>query len=367
MSRLTAVAQTHPTGPQAQRTVWAMCAFVDELVRAPNGVLLLAWLEAEHHSDRSIGHEVENSDPLAVARAVESVSLMSFGEVVTHLVDAATRLGGPWNPTAVANLTHGYQHAAARLEIADAVASRFEQDLRDGPDLPNQEFWNCGHHLGASSASFRDFDRVYDNGEFTWAAVRTASPHPADSYVSISVTTDAGCELTTRWRLPVREDVRVWRVDGPSDWVRLVASYPRPAHRQHHGWELPGPNQRGEPGAGVGGLAQRSGGGAARTTIAGHLLPDWAAIAEDYDGVHLSWAGYLTTEGLVVDVDTAVTMLRYWDGEQTHWLADVFGEPEPLPPPPNGEGRGTNFHIDVRADPTRRDQDLEVILSMLGR
>src|SRR4051812_9124277 len=36
-----------------------------------------------------------------------------------------------------------------------------------------------------------------------------------------------------------------------------------------------------------------------RTTIAGHLLPDWAAIAEDYEGVHLSWAGYLAAEGLV--------------------------------------------------------------------
>ena len=348
--------------------MYEVFAFVDAVMAAPNGVLLLAWLEAEHRQDRSLSHEVVSSEPLAVGRAIESVSQMSVGEMITQVADAATRLGGPWSSRAIENLTAAYRHAPARREIADAVASRFERRLLEGPDLAGQEVWNCGHHFGERAPAFRDFDHVYGNGEFTWAALRTASAHPVDAHVDFSVTTDANCDQTTRWRLPVRDDARVWRVDCPSDWVRLVASYPRPARSQHSGWELPGPNQRNDAGVGVGELERGSAGRAARTTIAGHLLPNWAAIAEHYDGVHLSWAGYLTTEGLVTDMDDGVvTMLRYWDGEQTHWLADVFGEPEPLGPPPNFDGRGTSFHIDVRNDQARREQDREVIRSMLGR
>ena len=65
-----------------------------------------------------------------------------------------------------------------------------------------------------------------------------------------------------------------------------------------------------------------------------HLVPDWRAVSERYDGVHLSWAGFITSEGCITDLDGGdVTMLRYWFSERTNWLADVFGEPEPLPAP----------------------------------
>ena len=59
------------------------------------------------------------------------------------------------------------------------------------------------------------------------------------------------------------------------------------------------------------------------------------------DGIHLTWAGFLTTEGFV-DVDDAgtVSLLRYWLSERTLWLHDVFGEPtSPLPRPLRGPGR----------------------------
>jgi hypothetical protein len=123
----------------------------------------------------------------------------------------------------------------------------------------------------------------------------------------------------------------VWQIDEPADWLRLVERYPRPASAPHSGWELPGPNQH------VGEIApllrvphQRG----VRDRIAGHVLPDWAAVAADYDGVHLSWAGFLTTEGYVGDlVDGSVSMLRYWGSERTLWLRDVFGDPAPLDAP----------------------------------
>ncbi len=65
-----------------------------------------------------------------------------------------------------------------------------------------------------------------------------------------------------------------------------------------------------------------------------HVLPDWDAVASEYDGVRLSWAGFITTEGFVSDLgDHGATMLRYWSSERTLWLRDVFGEPDPLEAP----------------------------------
>jgi hypothetical protein len=54
-------------------------------------------------------------------------------------------------------------------------------------------------------------------------------------------------------------------------------------------------------------------------------MPDWPAVAEDWDAVHLSVAGYLTTAGraLAVDEGTA-TVLAGWPPDATFWLADVL-------------------------------------------
>ena len=57
-------------------------------------------------------------------------------------------------------------------------------------------------------------------------------------------------------------------------------------------------------------------------------------MSNRYDGIHLSWAGFITGEGRVVDLgDGDVTMLRYWFSERTLWLGDVFGEPLSAPDP----------------------------------
>lgn len=64
----------------------------------------------------------------------------------------------------------------------------------------------------------------------------------------------------------------------------------------------------------------------------GHwVLPDWALVAEEYDGVHLSLLGYLATSGRALPLDTGVaTFIAGWDADATYWLTDtlvVAGEP----------------------------------------
>jgi hypothetical protein len=169
----------------------------------------------------------------------------------------------------------------------------------------------------------------------------------------------------SRWRLPVRPGARIAEIHRPQDWVALVTAYPAPAQAGQECWELPGPNQDPCELAELISLPQQR---AARTSIRRHLVPDWGLVAANYDGVHLSWAGFLTTEGCVSDLDDGdVAMLRYWSSERTLWLADTFGEPEPLDAP-HLDPDGTSVSgVDVRTDGTRRRRDETMLTAQLGR
>ncbi|WP_244461494.1 hypothetical protein [Rhodococcus sp. ZPP] len=79
------------------------------------------------------------------------------------------------------------------------------------------------------------------------------------------------------WPVTVRRTPRVYEITNPTDWARLVDAYPlavRESKRsdwfhttgEYHDW----------------------------------FIPDWAAVADDYDAVHLTLHGYLTTPGLAI-------------------------------------------------------------------
>jgi hypothetical protein len=87
------------------------------------------------------------------------------------------------------------------------------------------------------------------------------------------------------WHVPVRPEARIYEIHRPDDWTALSRRYP----------------------AEVDGLA----------------VPDWLAVADDYDAVHLSMAGFLTA--------TRSTTLRHWDSESTLWFRAKFSQPSRLP------------------------------------
>lgn len=104
---------------------------------------------------------------------------------------------------------------------------------------------------------------------------------------------------------PVRVEpaARVYEVTGPSAWADLAATYPLDVtSSRRHDWfratGLRGP----------------------------WTIPDWAAVARDWDGVHLSVEGYLSTAGRPLRLPGAggaCTLLAGWDPGATWWLADV--------------------------------------------
>jgi hypothetical protein len=80
------------------------------------------------------------------------------------------------------------------------------------------------------------------------------------------------------WHVSVQPGARVYEVHGKEDWERLVERYPAEAD--------------------------------------GTWVPDWQTVVDDFDGVHLSMAGFLGA--------SYVTSCRHWGTEATVWLRPVL-------------------------------------------
>lgn len=342
---------------------------IEEVLASPGGVALLDALEAEQREDLGLFEVIEESDPGAVEGAAENVASMSFGDLVHHLVAGSERVGGPWLGDAPRRLVRAYRLAPARASIAAAVMSRFGASLRSDVSYAAQQWWTSAAGADAqvvADATMSGKRGVYCCGEFTWNALWTVSEPPGEVHDDLIDVWEMYPGPISRWRLPIEPAARVYEVHGPVDWVRLVARYPCLPTRVHGGWELPGPNQD-RTAAHL--LEDVSAGAAVRVGVR-VAMPDWERVGEDYDGVHLSWAGKLTCEGRVVDVpdlgDDVVTMVRYWGSERTSWLNDVFGVPEPLAAP-SLSGR-TNGDVGIDANhAARRDDDARALAALVGR
>ncbi|UNZ16099.1 hypothetical protein [Streptomyces sp. 891-h] len=100
--------------------------------------------------------------------------------------------------------------------------------------------------------------------------------------------------------LRIGEHARVAEIRGPRDWRELVTRFPRDVSGTHDGewrdWgDVDGP----------------------------WYLPDWEALAEHYDGVHVTVGGYLSSCGLAQPVHDGYTMLAGWVPDATVWVRDV--------------------------------------------
>ncbi|MHB1251142.1 MAG: hypothetical protein ACYC0I_03310 [Acidimicrobiales bacterium] len=339
----------------------------EDLLRAPAGVALLARLELTQRSDVSWFSCPKDCDANAVRRAVSSLEVMSYGQFLDMAVWASHSWAGPWSGDAVRSLPYLYADAERRREIAEAVAERFHTELQRDADVAAQEWWH--EELPDLNylvyPRFSDYSDVYGNGEFTSAGLWTVTDPPPEVHDALIVAWDFFGAPTSRWLMAVGPGARLWNINTPADWVRLVETYPRVAARPHAGWELPGPNQYPSDTKMLRAIAAQN---AVRTTNTHHVLPDWERVARDFDGVHLSWAGFLTSEGYISDLsDGGVTMLRYWGSARTLWLNDVFDEPTPLGAPLLTGAVGGAVGVDATRDSARQLSDTSELRTLLGR
>lgn len=54
------------------------------------------------------------------------------------------------------------------------------------------------------------------------------------------------------------------------------------------------------------------------------IYPNWSAIAEDYDAVHLTAMAIAATQGVRISTAMGLIAPTYWDVESTFWLRWSF-------------------------------------------
>lgn len=106
------------------------------------------------------------------------------------------------------------------------------------------------------------------------------------------------------WRMNVDASARIFEIHGSDDWHRLCVEYP-----------AEGNSGRNEPDF---------------SRDAGRLVPDWSKVAREWDAVHLSFGGYMTSEQVRVESEHGWTYHWAWHHEATLWLRWMFNGCERL-------------------------------------
>lgn len=128
----------------------------------------------------------------------------------------------------------------------------------------------------------------------------------------MAVEDGAGWTRARLWPTRVPQDGRTYEITGPGAWTDLVARYPlRVTRGRRHDWSR------------------------ATGRTAQWYIPDWEAVAADFDAVHLTGTGYLTTAGRALNVSGTVaagdsgephaTVLAGWGPDATYWLTGCMG------------------------------------------
>jgi len=289
---------------------------VADLVNSPKARWLLAWLAAQPGSV-GIGY----ADPFDAADIPLRLTRLHTlrADPVALLVASHSRVGD-WrrNTTGLAAADElvpctGYERVATALVDCEAARWWWQPLERD------RQSWICVQP-DVHSAARIPFATSYSHH---WDATAPAIERPTASAVSCWTSTrlrklPAAAlladpvwprelrpqpEHVRAWAVPVRDDARVFEIRSPADWVALVDRYP--SHRTN--------------------LCQAP--HLERRWPAGELIwtPDWRAVAQDFDAVHLAQAGWLTATSRILEVPgRGLTVCEGWPTESTVWFRPRF-------------------------------------------
>ncbi len=117
---------------------------------------------------------------------------------------------------------------------------------------------------------------------------------------------ELGWNAAQCWSLEFRPGASIFEICGADDWAELVGRYPLAVTKsRRHDWYR------------------------ATGLDVEWAIPDFPAVADDYDAVHLTVAGYLSTAGRAIPAGEAHTVLAGWNPDQTWWLT---GRPRRVDP-----------------------------------
>ena len=316
------------TGPRGRYLCWSILSSA-----MSDSVESAAWdriWDAAHAGDLAdrvsdLATTVARADPAALADATDELVLMPA------LADTAAMAMYWQEPDPVDWALTDAQVQAELLPIATAVAdspaARWWTELV-APDAQQYVTWNganqeppllsgAGQELEAwrsatledeRQAAHRPSDPAANwSGQWWSAPAHSRLPVTTRSLSGLSAVGLALNEDPGDWTsascqpVRVRPAARVYEINGPGDWANLAVSYPLDVtrSRRHDWWRVSG-------WAGT------------------WVIPDYAAVAGDYDAVHLTVVGYLTTAGRDLAAGQARTMLAGWNPDATYWLNDFL-------------------------------------------
>lgn len=183
-----------------------------------------------------------------------------------------------------------------------------------GPAAGKLAAWKAATTAEEADAASRPSNPAAPVGGSWWSSPansglpRTARALEGLGSVGLDLEEDGFGELEARVvPVSVRGDIRVCELRGPEDWTALVASHPLEVSlsRRHDWWQVTGLDNA-------------------------WVMPDWQAVAEHFDVVHLTVTGYLTTAGRALEVGPAFTVLAGWNPDESYWLTDAL-EPGSAP------------------------------------
>lgn len=300
-----------------------MSEFLESLLRAPVGLAWLATLElvaTDGPQRAGMVDPLRASSPSGVERAAELAAALPLGELLRIAVLSTDSIS-PWYDAARPEPV--FELAGRRTPILDAIAQRPDLNQLTLPAASTQWFWNDGDWLDRAIGHHLELNTM-PNWFPHLGTLSTSSPFPDHSeWPTFEAPVESEWDLcfgpVSRWSVQIQDSARIYQIDVPKDWVELVERFPRPA-------ELDA------------GVAEDLVSVGCREVDDWRrcIGVDWSKLAEVYDGVHLSWAGFLTVDALPISLgDHDMTLMRRWGAERTAWLAPALEDPQPLPVEPD--------------------------------
>lgn len=132
------------------------------------------------------------------------------------------------------------------------------------------------------------------------AAVPTSRVLTDGTPAGLWFTEDSGYDTAQSVCFRSPDDANVLEIRNADDWARLCQQYPLDvsAEKRHDWYRASG-------------------------RVGSWVIPDWSAVANVVDGVHLTVSGYLAASGVIIPVDEdSASFIAGWSPDETWWFID---------------------------------------------
>lgn len=227
----------------------------------------------------------------AMRRALHRIAAHLLNSPLTHWWTAPMDPSGQWSVDFVDDPPHPpAESITSALAFDQWHESVIEEERRAKTDRPSDP---------AANFSGSWWSRP------PYALSKSTSDLPGQGPWGLNLVEDAfHWEEASVTKLSVLTGARILELNSPNVWAQLCRDYPLEvtASKRHDWYRTTGQDME-------------------------WVMPDFSLLQDQYDGVHLTMGGYLTTAGTLIPVDEhRASVLAGWDPDKTFWFRDMDRE-----------------------------------------